>query len=128
MGRINPELLLAEQPDFYLIGGGSAVAKNGLRIGPGVSREEAARSLGDLLQAPTISALNAVRQQRAAGVWLFLFDSPLWFLGVEAIAGQLYPEQFADVNPDATLDELNQRYLAFPLSGTLWIGAAGTSP
>ncbi|MGR7997865.1 hypothetical protein [Xanthobacter sp. ZOL 2024] len=64
-----------------------------------------------------------MRDGKAGGVWLFFFDNPLFFLGIEEIAKMLHPEQMADIDPAQTLAELNTRFLAFPLDGTFAIEA-----
>lgn len=123
IGRLNLEYVLARDPDFYLAGGGSTVAPNGLKIGPALPEAEARATLEQVMAAPGISALRAVRDGRAGGIWLFFFDNPLFFVGVEAMAGMLHPEAASDIDPARTLDELNARFLAFPLEGTFWVGA-----
>lgn len=128
IGRLSLEYVLSRNPDFYLVGGGSTVAPNGLKVGPSVAPAEAQRSLAGLAGATGIASLEAVRQGRAAGIWLFFFDNPLFFVGVEAIARMLHPEPFADLDPDRTMAELNRRFLAFPLEGTFWVGPGPKAP
>lgn len=127
IGRLNLEYILARQPAFYLAGGGSTVSLNGLRIGPGVSRQEARDTFRRVTQAPGLADMAAVQDGKAAGIWLFFFDNPLFFVGVEAIATMLHPELFADVDPARTMETLNERFLPFDLSGTFWITATDTA-
>lgn len=122
IGKLNLEYVLSRDPDFYLVGGGSTVALDGLKVGPGVAAEEAAQTMAKVMDAPGISALRSVRQNRAGGVWLFFFDNPLFFVGVEAMAKMLHPSVFSDIDANRTLAELNERFLAFPVEGTFWIG------
>lgn len=120
-GKLNLEYVIARNPDFYLIGGGSTAAVDGLKVGTNVSPEVARKSLEKLLQAPGIKNLDAVKNHKAGGLWLFFFDTPLFFVGVEEMAKIFHPEVFTDLDPDQTLAEINEHYLAFPLSGTFWI-------
>ncbi|MGK3123730.1 hypothetical protein ACCY16_06340 [Candidatus Pantoea formicae] len=53
-------------------------------------------------------------------VWLFFFDSPLYFIGVEAMAKMFHPALFSDIDPDATLLTVTQNWLSVPLQGTFW--------
>jgi iron complex transport system substrate-binding protein len=122
IGKLNLEYVLSRDPDFYLVGGGSTVALNGLKIGPSVPGDEAESTMTKLMAAPGIASLRSVRERRAGGIWLFFFDNPLFFVGVEEMAKMLHPTAFADVDPDRTLAELNDRFLAFPLEGTFWVG------
>lgn len=121
IGKLNLEYVLAEQPDFYLAGGGSTVTQTGLRIGPDISAQEAGETFAHVLETPGISSLRAVKTGRAGGIWLFYFDNPLFFLGVEDMARMFHPEAFRDVEPQKTLTELNTRFLAFPLEGTFHV-------
>ncbi|MEJ4044696.1 ABC transporter substrate-binding protein [Erwinia sp. SLM-02] len=120
IGRLNLEYVLAQKPDFYLAGGGSSVSRKGLNVGPGVSAAESARSLKAIVSSPSLASLSAIRNHQGAGIWLFFFDNPLFFIGVEEMAKMLHPAAFADVDPAKTFDELNQRFLAFPLQGSFW--------
>jgi iron complex transport system substrate-binding protein len=74
---------------------------------------------------PALASLSAVRHQQVAGIWLFFFDNPLFFVGVEEMAKMFHPEAFADVDPANTLEALNQQFLAFPLRGTFWTPQQG---
>lgn len=128
IGQMNLEYILARQPDFYLAGGGSTVSLNGLRIGPAFSPATAADTFRRVTSAPGLANLTAIRSGDAAGIWLFFFDNPLFFVGVEAIATLLHPELFGDVNPAQTMATLNDRFLPFNLTGTFWITAADARP
>ncbi len=128
IGQLNSEYVLSRNPDFYLIGGGSAVSRDGLQIGPAASPQQIASSMQRLLKAPDIAALSAVRHGHTGGIWLFFFDSPLYFVGVEAMAKMFHPQTFADVDPDATLHTLTHDYLSVPLTGTFWSALSGSQP
>ncbi|WP_319520669.1 ABC transporter substrate-binding protein [uncultured Martelella sp.] len=127
IGQLSLEYILAEDPDFYLAGGGSTVSPDGLKVGTHITRETAAETLAKVTAAPGISELTAVKDNDAAGIWLFFFDNPLFFLGVEEMATLFHPDLFADVDPDETLAELNERFLPFDLEGTFWIKAGAQS-
>lgn len=120
IGKLNPEYVLSRNPDFYLMGGGSAVSRDGLQIGTGATPQQVAASSQRLLQAAQIAQLPAVKAGHAGGVWLFFFDSPLYFVGIEAMAKMFHPTLFADVNPDATLQTVKRQWLSVPLQGTFW--------
>ncbi|MEJ2623559.1 MAG: ABC transporter substrate-binding protein [Pseudolabrys sp.] len=123
IGKLNLEYVLSRDPDFYLVGGGSTVALNGLKIGPSIPESDARDTLTKIMESPGVASLRAVRERRAGGIWLFFFDNPLFFVGVEEMAKMLHPAEFSDIDPDRTMAELNQRFLAFPLEGTFWVDA-----
>jgi len=125
-GQISLEQLLAADPAIYVATGGTHLAKlNGLVLGLGVSRETAAQSFVALLGRPGIAALAAVRDRCAYGLWHLFNDTPLHIVAIERLATWFHPERFADVDPQATLDEISRRFSAIPLDGALWIDGAG---
>src|SRR5690606_14050755 len=108
-------------PDIYLATGGPHMAAlRGLVLGTGVDEEAARESLDRLVNSSPISNLSAIANHRAYGVWHLFNDSPTHILLIEAMARWFHPDLFADVDPDATLRELNSRFLALPLQGTYW--------
>lgn len=126
IGQLNLEYVLAKQPDFYLAGGGSTVALNGLLVGPSVTPSDAKTSLGTVLATPGLGNLRAIRTGNAAGIWLFFFDNPLFFVGIEKMAKLFHPDAFSDIDPDKTIRELSDRFFPFKLEGTFWVKATGS--
>lgn len=121
-GQISLEQLLAADPAIYVATGGVHLARRGgLVLGLGISPEEGLRSFATLLASPGISALSAVRHGRAYGLWQLFNDTPLHIVAIEALAKWIHPERFADLDPQATLNEISTRFSAIPLEGTLWI-------
>lgn len=121
-GQISLEQLLAADPAIYVATGGVHLARRGgLVLGLGISPEEGLRSFATLLASPGISALSAVRNGRAYGLWQLFNDTPLHIVAIEALAKWIHPERFADLDPQATLNEISTRFSAIPLEGTLWI-------
>lgn len=125
-GQISLEQLLAADPAIYVGTGGTHLARlGGLVLGLGVSRETAAQSFDALLERPGIAALAAVRNRRAYGLWQLFNDTPLHIVAIERLAKWFHPDRFADVDPQATLNEISRRFSAIPLDGPLWIESAG---
>jgi iron complex transport system substrate-binding protein len=121
-GEINPEQALARRPQVY-IATGMADADNDktLQLGPQIAVDQAAASLQRLLAAqPALSQLEAVKNQRAWGLWHNFYLSPWHVVAVEVFAKALYPQLFADLDPQRTLEQLYQRFLPLTLSGTFW--------
>ncbi|MGX1787918.1 ABC transporter substrate-binding protein [Bosea sp. NPDC055332] len=125
-GQISLEQLLAADPAIYVATGGTHLSKRGgLVLGLGVSRETAAQSFTTLLGQPGITALAAVGNGRAYGLWHLFNDTPLHLVAIERLATWFHPDRFADVDPQATLNEISRRFSAIPLDGALWIEGAG---
>jgi iron complex transport system substrate-binding protein len=121
-GTLNLEYVIEADPDVYIATGGPHMeGTNGLLIGPGYDE---ATVLGTLRRVATrngISELKAVREGRVHGIAHQLLNSPLDILTIEALAKWIRPDLFADIDLDATRNEINRRFLAVPLAGINWI-------
>ncbi|MBS7544195.1 ABC transporter substrate-binding protein [Ancylobacter oerskovii] len=123
-GRLSQEYVLAANPDVYIgTGGAHLVAQGGLMLGGGIDRERAQASLRAVLSQPIRRDLAAVKQGRAYGVSHQLSTSALSLLVFECFAKWLHPARLADLDPEATLAEINRRFLAVPFEGTFWTAA-----
>lgn len=122
LGTASLEWLIAAQPDVYIATGGAHMAaRGGLVLGSDVAPEAAAQSFAALLNAPGLQALEAVAEGRAAGVWHLFNDSPVHIALIEYLAKRFHPDLFADLNPDATLAEIDARFAPVSVPGTWWV-------
>lgn len=123
-GQLTLERVLSEDPDVMIATGASYLGTSGGAVlGPGVDPVQAQESFARALRSPGINALTAVAEGRAHGLWHLFHDTPLNFLAIEAFARWIHPEIFADVDPAQTLAELNERFLAVPMTGTFFVDA-----
>lgn len=122
-GRLNFEYINTRGPVVYVATGTGAGkrAATGLTIGTGVSEDDARQSLRRIIDGNRLGALPAVRDGNAHGIWHAFNDSPLHVVFIEALAGWIHPERFADVSARDTLDEINRRFLTVPLEGTYMV-------
>lgn len=126
-GTLNPELLLAQQPRIYIgtgIGSMATAQKSPLRIvlGADATPEAARASLMRATQRKGIAHLQAVQQGRAYAMWHHYYNSPFNVVAVQVFAKWLHPELFADLDPQATLQTLFNRFQPIPLTGVYWTG------
>ena len=119
VGQVSVEFLLTRNPDVYVATG--VGAPDGFALGPGVAAGRATEGFAALLRRPDLSALGAVSGRRAHGLWHLFVHTPAHVVAVELLAKWLHPEIFGDVDPRATLHEINSRFLAAPLTGTFWV-------
>ncbi|MDS1138857.1 ABC transporter substrate-binding protein [Pusillimonas sp. SM2304] len=119
-GRLNFEYINSRNPMVYVATGTGSGKRtsSGLHIGMGTSPEEARKSLRAIIEHNRLQALPAVRNGNSHGIWHAFNDSPLHMIFIEALARWLQPERFADIDPLATLKEVNERFLTVPMSGT----------
>lgn len=126
IGDMHLEALIAQDPDVYIATGSSPQGSRPmLRAGAGVAPASMAESLRVLTARQGFSVLGAVRACRAYGLWHNFYDAPTNILAIEAMARWFYPERFKDVDPHATLDEINRRFQpVLPMQGAYWGGLA----
>lgn len=121
-GRLSLEYVLSRDPDVYIATGGPHLERTGgLVVGPGYSEARARAALATMAGRRGISQLSAVRGGRVHGLSHQLLNSPLDILAVEALAKWIHPDLFGDLDPEATMAEINQNFLAVPLEGTHWV-------
>lgn len=121
-GKLNLEYVIARDPQVYIATGGPHLeARGGFVVGAAFDRAEAARSLEQVAARRGIAHLRAVRDGRVHGFSHQLLNSPLDIVAMEVFARWLHPEIFADLAPERTLDELNDRFLAVRYDGTYWV-------
>lgn len=122
-GQLSAEFVLGIDPKVYIATGGPHLAaQGGLVVGGDVNTQAARASLQMAIGRDFRGELTAVRNGRAYAVSHQLSISALNFLVFECFAKWLHPELFDDLDPDHTLAEINERFMAVPLQGTFWIG------
>ncbi|MBB4018301.1 iron complex transport system substrate-binding protein [Chelatococcus caeni] len=124
-GVVNPEQIVAANPDVVIVTGGNwdAYVPGGawVGLGPGTDLAEARRKLVNLTQRPAFAHTAAVGNGRVHAIWHQFYNSPYQFVAIQAIARWLHPELFKDVDADATLKALHERFLPLPYKAGYWV-------
>ncbi len=121
-GRLSAEFVLEKDPDVYIATGGPHLAaQGGLVLGGDVGAEAASQSFAGVASNDVRANLTAVREGRAHALSHQLSISVLNILVFECYAKWIHPELFRDIDPTATLAEINRRFLTVPLKGTFWL-------
>lgn len=122
VGRLSMEYVLERDPAVYIgTGGPHLEGSGGLVLGDGHGEETARTALARVAARPGIRLLSAVRTGRVHGLSHQLLNSPLDIVALELLARWLHPDRLGHLDPAATLQALNERYLAVPLEGTFWV-------
>ncbi|WP_162262442.1 ABC transporter substrate-binding protein [Bosea sp. Root483D1] len=128
VGQLSQEFVLTRNPDVYVATAISDGPDAGsFALGPGVEPKRAAEGFIRLLRRNDLAALGAVSRGRAFGLWHLFVHTPVHLVAIEALAKWTHPELFVELDPQATLDEINNRFLAAPLEGTFWISSSAGS-
>ncbi|WP_240535375.1 ABC transporter substrate-binding protein [Rhizobium freirei] len=114
-GTVNPEQIIASNPDQVIVTGGmwEAYVPGGdwVGVGYGADLAEAHRKLDKLTKRPAFTGVKAVRNGDVHGIWHQFYNSPYQFVAIQQIAKWLHPDLFADLDPDATFRALYARFL-----------------
>ena len=124
-GTINPERIVADNPDIVIVTGSSwdgyVPGGNWVGLGAGADMTEARRKLANLMKRPAFAQTAAVKNGRVHGIWHQFYNSPYQFVAIQQIAKWQHPELFKDVDPDATMKVLHERFLPLPYEPGLWV-------
>lgn len=119
-GPLNAEAVIAADPAVVLIAGSSWVNRpKAVRLGYDMTPELVRRSLEPYAARPGWSNLAAVRRGEVHAIEHGLARTLFDYTAMQYIGKRLYPEQFADVDPERSLREYHERYLPVPFSG-IW--------
>ena len=116
------EYVISKNPDIYVATGGSHLeAMGGLVIGPGYDSATIRSRLAAMTERPGFPELRAVREGHVYGIFHNVMSTPLNILITEALAKWINPDVMQDIDPEASMAEINRRFLAVPMRGTYWI-------
>lgn len=118
---LNPEYVLATDPEVVFIAGSGWVGRNqAVLMGPGVDPATTHDRLRPYLARPGWTDMTAVKNRQVHAVYhggaRTLYD----FTFLQYIAKTLYPDAFRDVDPDANLKAFFRKYLPIRAEGTYW--------
>lgn len=129
-GPINPEQLLASRPEVVVVSGTEAglAQPDAMAMGIGVQAEEAQRRLEGFTRRAGWNDLPAVQNGRVYGIYHTASRSLADLASAQFVAKALYPEAFADVDPQKTYLDFHRNYLPVTPEGTFFIRLGCTAP
>lgn len=124
-GVLNPEQIIAANPDQVIVTGGQwdAYVPGGawVGMGPGSDLKLARAKLEKLTQRTAMTGISAVKTGQFHAIWHQFYDNPYYFVAVQRIATWLHPDLFDDLDPEATLKELHERFLPIAYKPGYWV-------
>lgn len=124
-GTLNPEQIIASSPDHVVVTGGNwgAYVPGGawVGIGPGADMIEAHRKLEALTERTAMTGITAVETGNFHAIWHQFYNSPYHFVAIQQLAKWFHPDLFADLDPEATMKELHEKFLPVPYQSGYWI-------
>lgn len=118
------EAVLAADPDV-IIGTGANWAEDrpsvtSVLLGYDATAEKVLERLDGLASRKGWSSMKAVKSKRFHSVYHQFYNSPYHFVALQAFAKWFHPEEFPDLDPEATFKELHARFLPIEHSGIFW--------
>lgn len=124
-GTLNPEQIIAADPDHMVVTGGNwdAYVPGGdwVGVGPGADMEKAQTKLEALTERTAMTGIQAVESDNVHAIWHQFYNSPYYFVAIQQLAKWLHPELFADLDPEATMAELHDRFLPIDYEPGYWL-------
>ncbi|MFG6138818.1 ABC transporter substrate-binding protein [Halomonas sp. B23F22_10] len=124
-GTLNPEQILAADPQQVVVTGGNwdAYVPGGawVGVGPGADMAAARAKLEGLTERTAMTGIAAVDNDDFHAIWHQFYNSPYYFVAVQRLAKWLHPELFADLDPEATLQTLHERFLPVDYAPGYWV-------
>ncbi|MDK1377672.1 MULTISPECIES: ABC transporter substrate-binding protein [unclassified Sinorhizobium] len=124
-GTVNPEQIIAANPDQIIITGGNwqGYVPGGawVGVGYGADESEARQKLEKLTKRPAFTGVKAVEDGNVHAIWHQFYNNPYQFVAVQQIAKWLHPDLFKDLDPEATFKELHERFLPLPYKGGYFV-------
>lgn len=124
-GVVNPEQIIAANPDHVIVTGSNweLYVPGGawVGVGSGADKAKAREKLKALMKRPAFTGVKAVRDNQVHAIWHQFYNSPYQFVAIQAMAKWLHPELFKDVDPEATMKTLYERFLPVPYKTGYWV-------
>jgi iron complex transport system substrate-binding protein len=124
-GVVNPEQIIAANPDHVIVTGSNweLYVPGGawVGVGSGADKAKARTKLADLMKRPAYTGVKAVKDSKVHAIWHQFYNSPYQFIAIQAMAKWLHPDLFKDVDPDATMKTLYERFLPVPYKTGYWV-------
>ncbi|MFG6176115.1 ABC transporter substrate-binding protein [Halomonas sp. THAF12] len=124
-GTLNPEQIIAADPQHVVVTGGNwdAYVPGGawVGVGPGADMDAARAKLQALTERTAMTGIEAVETGNFHAIWHQFYNSPYYFVAVQRLAKWLHPELFADLDPEATLQTLHERFLPVDYAPGYWL-------
>lgn len=116
------EFLLTQDPDVWITSASGTIndfnaGKDPVALGFGMTDETAKISLSRYLNKPEFQALTAVSEGRAYAIWHNYYNSPLNIVALEAFAKWIHPEAFSQLDPEQSMQEIQQQFTLFDIKG-----------
>ncbi|GAD88265.1 putative iron-siderophore ABC transporter substrate-binding protein [Vibrio halioticoli NBRC 102217] len=112
-GNMSAESLIIAQPDIYIMQTTGWVDKNGdpkagIPLGYNPNEDAIISATNKLLQRTWMRPTPAYQNKQVYSIYMPFYNSPYNLVALEYFAKWFYPEQFKNLDPEQTFEEMNQ--------------------
>lgn len=123
-GDASQEKVLSDNPDIYFLTGanwyGSNPGSSAVSLGYDATPEKVQKEMTALMNRPGFQQLKAVQGKKVMAFYHQFYDAPYYFVAELAMAKELHPDLFKDVDPEAVFKEFHEKFLPISYSGMFW--------
>jgi len=113
-GFVALEKIIAMKPDVYIMSGSKRPNNNVLPFGFNVSPQEVGVTFNQLIRRNGLQQITPVQEGKVYGVYHHFYNHPYNIIGMEILAKDLYPTQFAGLNPTGDFHQIITRFTQLP--------------
>lgn len=122
--QVSLEAVLADDPDV-VVGTGANWSEarpstTAVLLGYEATPDKVNERLTALSQRKGWASTSAVKNKRFHSIYHQFYNSPYHFIALQALAKWFYPDDFADVDPEANFKTLHERFLPISFTGVFW--------
>ena len=123
-GNVNPEKIFVDDPDVMILTGANWSEANpqttAVLLGYEAQAGQVQKRMQALADRRGFNQMSAVKSKRFFSVYHQFYNSPYHFVALQAFAKWFYPNDFRDVDPEATFRTLHESFLPIDYSGVFW--------
>ena len=117
-GKLNPEQIIASNPDVIVITGYETGSDDAMLIGQGVSKKLAQERLAGFKKRLGWSSISAVKNNRMFGAYHGACRTIMDGAMIQFYAKAMYPKLFSDLHPEEAYKNFYKKYLPVTPEGT----------
>lgn len=115
---ISPEYLIKQSPNIIILAGRNWSTPGSIRMGYTSTAADTKSTMDAYIARPGWNTTNAVKNHKVYGIYHGYCFSIYNFVALEAFAKWFYPEEFKDIDPNATIREYHEKFMPIEYGGT----------
>lgn len=115
---ISPEFLVNQSPDIIILTGRNWSTPGSIRMGYTSTAADTKSTMDAYVARPGWNTINAFKNRNVYGIYHGYCFSIYNFVALEAFAKWFYPEEFKDIDPNATIREYHEKFMPIEYDGT----------